>query len=68
MGNFEQKVNVFKEIFWEQNGYVKVIEGLENTLLIAVTGLIIGIVIGTYSSVFIATPIAYDILSRRSKK
>ena len=47
MGNFEQKVNVFKEIFWEQNGYVKVIEGLENTLLIAVTGLIIGIVIGT---------------------
>ena len=47
MGNFEQKVNVFIEIFWEQNGYVKVIEGLQNTLLIAITGLIIGIVIGT---------------------
>lgn len=47
MGNFEQKVNVFVEIFWEQNGYVKVIEGLQNTLLIAITGLIIGIVIGT---------------------
>lgn len=47
MGNFEQKVNVFIEIFWEQNGYVKVLEGLQNTLLIAITGLIIGIVIGT---------------------
>ena len=33
-----------------------------------VFALLIGIVIGTYSSVFIATPIAYDILSRRSKK
>ena len=47
MGNFEQKVNVFLEIFFEQNGYVKVVEGLQNTLLIAITGLIIGIVIGT---------------------
>ena len=35
------------EIFLEQNGYVKVIEGLQNTLLIAVSGLIIGIIIGT---------------------
>ena len=33
-----------------------------------VFALLVGIVIGTYSSVFIATPIAYDILSRRSKK
>ncbi len=47
MGNFEQKINKFIEIFWEQNGYVKVIEGLQNTLLIAISGLIIGIVIGT---------------------
>ena len=47
MGNFEQKVNVFLEIFLEQNGYVKVIEGLRNTLMIAITGLIIGIFIGT---------------------
>ena len=31
----------------EQNGYVKVVEGLQNTLLIAVTGLVIGILIGT---------------------
>ena len=47
MGNFGQKVDKFIEIFLEQNGYVKVVEGLQNTLLIAVTGLIIGILIGT---------------------
>lgn len=44
---FPRKVEVFIEIFIEQNGYVKVLEGLQNTLLIAVTGLIIGIIIGT---------------------
>ena len=47
MGNFDQKINKFIEIFIEQNGYVKVVEGLKNTLLIAVVGLIIGILIGT---------------------
>lgn len=47
MGNFDQKVNKFIEIFIQQNGYVKVLEGLQNTLLIACSGLIIGIVIGT---------------------
>ena len=47
MGNFDLKIAKFIEIFWEQNGYVKVLEGLQNTLLIACTGLIIGIIIGT---------------------
>ena len=47
MGSFETKVNKFIEIFWEQNGCVKVVEGLQNTLLIAVSGLLIGIVIGS---------------------
>ncbi len=47
MGNFDQKINKFIEIFIEQNGYIKVVEGLKNTLLIAVLGLIIGILIGT---------------------
>ena len=47
MGNFELKIAKFIEIFWEQNGYVKVLEGLQNTLLIACTGLLIGILIGT---------------------
>ena len=43
MGNFGQKVSKFIEIFIEQNGYVRVLEGLKNTLLIAVIGLIIGL-------------------------
>ena len=47
MGNFGNKWNKFLEIFLEQNGYVKVLEGLQNTILIAVAGLLIGIVIGT---------------------
>ena len=47
MGHFEQKINKFMEIFLEQNGYVKVIEGLQNTLMIAIVGLIVGILIGT---------------------
>jgi polar amino acid transport system permease protein len=47
MGNFSQKADKFIEIFFEYNGYVKVLEGLKNTLLIAVLGLIIGIIIGT---------------------
>lgn len=47
MGNFQQKIDKFIDIFIGQNGYVKVVEGLKNTLLIAVVGLIIGILIGT---------------------
>ena len=47
MGNFGNKWNKFLEIFFEQNGYVKVLEGLQNTILIAIVGLLIGIVIGT---------------------
>lgn len=47
MGNFLQKVDRFIESFIAQNGYVRVLEGLQNTLLIAVLGLIIGILIGT---------------------
>lgn len=47
MGNFPQKVDRFIESFIAQNGYVRVLEGLKNTLLIAVLGLVIGILIGT---------------------
>lgn len=47
MGNFGLKVDKFIEIFIEQNGYVKVVQGLQNTVFIAVAGLIIGILIGT---------------------
>lgn len=47
MGDFYNKWCKFVEVFLEKNGYVKVLQGLENTLLIAVSGLVIGIVIGT---------------------
>ncbi len=47
MGDISNKIQKFIEIFIENRGYVKVIEGLKNTLTIAVIGLIIGIVIGT---------------------
>ncbi len=45
--NFEAKFNKFIEILIDYKGYIKVVEGLENTLKIAVLGLVIGIVIGT---------------------
>ena len=76
MGNFGQKIDKFIEIFLQQNGYVKVVQGLQNTLLIAITGLIIGIVTGTliatvrvlnaicsvYVSLFRGTPMVVQLL------
>ena len=47
MGNLSQKIDKFLEILIQYGGYTKVLEGLRNTLLIAVLGLIIGIIIGT---------------------
>jgi polar amino acid transport system permease protein len=47
MGNFDMKVAQFIDILLNKGGYEKVLMGLQNTLLIAISGLIIGIVIGT---------------------
>ena len=47
MNDFIIKVNRFIEVFVNQGGYNEVLGGLKNTILIAVTGLVIGIVIGT---------------------
>ncbi|MBR3997916.1 MAG: amino acid ABC transporter permease [Clostridia bacterium] len=47
MGSFEKKLANFIRILIDEGGYVKVVEGLQNTCTIAVLGLIIGIVIGT---------------------
>ena len=63
MGNFSQKVDKFIEIFVDQNGYVRVVEGLQNTLLIAVCGLIIGILIGTIIATVRVLP-KYKLLPR----
>ncbi|MBR4027096.1 MAG: amino acid ABC transporter permease [Lachnospiraceae bacterium] len=63
MQSFDHKVEKFKEIFIEQNGYVKVIQGLQNTLLIAISGLLIGIVIGTLIATVRVIP-KYQLLPR----
>jgi len=47
MGNFDRKLIKFWEIFYNNKGYIKVLEGLKNTLYIAILGLVIGIIIGT---------------------
>ena len=46
MGGFDRKVLKFLDYFIDKKGYVRVLEGLENTLTIAVLGLIIGTLIG----------------------
>ncbi|MGN0601152.1 MAG: amino acid ABC transporter permease [Oscillospiraceae bacterium] len=47
MGNFDKKIDTFLSAFIDGNGYKTVIEGLQNTVMIAVLGLVIGILVGT---------------------
>ena len=63
MGNFDKKIDRFLEIFIEQNGYVTVLDGLKNTLTIAIVGLIIGILIGTLIATVRVLP-KYKLLPR----
>lgn len=63
MGDFSKKIDKFIEIFIDYKGYVKVIEGLQNTLLIAVLGLVIGIIIGTLIAVVRVLP-KYKLMPR----
>lgn len=63
MGNFEQKIATFVDILLHQGGYHKVVEGLQNTLLIAVSGLLLGIVIGTLIATVRVIP-KYKLLPR----
>lgn len=63
MDSFILKVEKFIEIFIEYNGYVKVLEGLKNTLIIAVLGLLIGIVIGILIATVRVIP-KYKVLPR----
>lgn len=39
------KIDRFIEIFVEQRGYVRVLEGLQNTVMIAVVGLLVGVLL-----------------------
>ncbi len=63
MGDFGRKVDIFLEIFIHKNGYLKVIEGLQNTVKIAVLGLLIGILVGTVIAVVRVIP-KYRLLPR----
>ncbi len=63
MGNFDIKVARFMDIFLNKGGYERVLEGLQNTLTIAILGLIIGIVIGTLIATVKVLP-KYKLLPR----
>ena len=63
MGNFSVKWDTFWEIFFEQGGSNRVLEGLLNTLKIAVLGLILGIIIGTLIATVRVLP-KYKVLPR----
>ena len=47
MGSFDKKIAKFLDIMIDNGGYNKVLEGLKNTLFIALVGLAVGIIIGT---------------------
>ena len=47
MNDFAGKLENFWNVFLNAGGYREVLKGLQNTLTIAVLGLLIGIVIGT---------------------
>ena len=53
---FQKKLEVFWKAFYEKGGYTEVLDGLRNTILIAVLGLIIGIVIGTVIAAIAVQP------------
>ena len=56
MGSFAKKIAKFADVFINSGGYNKVIEGLKNTLLIAIAGLVIGILIGTVIAIIKVVP------------
>ena len=63
MGSFEKKIDLFINYMINEEGYKMVIEGLQNTVIIAVTGLIIGIFIGTLIAAIRVVP-KYNIIPR----
>ena len=63
MGNFGEKWDQFVDIFVNYGGSDKVLEGLRNTLIIAVCGLLIGILVGTLIAAVRVVP-KYKLLPR----
>ncbi len=54
--NFAKKLDLFGKYFFDNNGYKKLLEGMKNTALIAVVGLVIGTLIGTLIAVVRVIP------------
>jgi polar amino acid transport system permease protein len=63
MGNFDKKLEVFWNAFYTNQGYNMVLNGLKNTLIIAVMGLLIGALIGTIIAAVRVMP-KYKVLPR----
>ncbi len=56
MDNFGLKLENFWQIFYHEQGYAFVLTGLQNTLLIAVLGLVFGTLLGTLIAVVRVVP------------
>ena len=54
--NFPKKFQIFYNHFVVNAGYERLVEGMKNTFIIAVAGLVIGILIGTLIAVFRVMP------------
>ena len=63
MGNFDKRIETFIRVLIEQDGYKDVLTGLQNTLSIAIIGLIIGTLIGTVIAAIRVMP-KYKLLPR----
>ena len=63
MGNFDAKIENFLDIFFNKGGCDRIMLGLQNTIIIAVSGLIIGIIIGTLIATVRVIP-KYKIMPR----
>ena len=63
MNNLDVRIESFIDVVFNKGGYVKILEGLQNTLLIAICGLIIGIIIGTLIATVRVIP-KYKIMPR----
>lgn len=63
MGNFDAKIQNFLDIFFNKGGCDRIVLGLQNTLIIAISGLIIGILIGTLIATIRVIP-KYKLLPR----
>ena len=70
MGNFGVSIDKFLKSFIEMEGYKTVLEGLKNTAIIAIGGLLIGQIIGRWGNFMNGEAFGYetDILWRMGIK